>query len=531
MNPATGKVYLIGAGPGDPGLLTVKGREALERADVVVYDRLAHPSLLNYAPPAAERIFAGKARGQHELTQDGINALLVDLSRAGKVVARLKGGDPFVFGRGGEEALALAGAGIPFEVVPGVSSAIAAPAYAGIPVTHRGVATGFTVVSGSEDPSKPESSVRWEELGRSLAAHGGTLMALMGWASIEKILEALQQAGLSVDTPVALVQWGTWSRQRTVTGTLATAAERGRAAGLAAPVVAVIGEVVDLRNELAWFDNRPLFGKRVLVTRSRTQASRMCQLLEDAGATAVELPAIAIAPPEDFAPLDAAVGRLSSYAWIIFASVNAVEAVFERLDVQGRDAREFGKAHVGAIGPATAAALERRGIRPDFTPSRSVSSVALEELSAYDWHGVSVLLPAADIGRDELAEGLSRMGADVRKVTAYRTITPPDAAQRARDAFAAGIDIVTFTSSSTVRNLLGLLEQDGPDLSSLPEGGNTRGGALSGSIVACIGPITSATARELGLRVDIEADEHTVDGLAEALVAHFSSKTLTGATS
>ena len=513
MTPPTGKVYLIGAGPGDPGLLTVKGREALERADVVVYDRLAHPSLLDHTPPDAERIFAGKARGQQELTQDGINALLVECARAGKLVARLKGGDPFVFGRGGEEALALVRNGIPFEVVPGVSSAIAAPAYAGIPVTHRGLAAGFTVVSGSEDPSKPESSVRWEELGRSLAAHGGTLMTLMGWASIEKILDALQGAGLSADTPVALVQWGTWSRQRTVTGTLATVVERSRAAGLAAPVVAVIGEVVSLRDELAWFDNRPLFGKRVLVTRSRTQASRMCQLLEDAGAIAVELPAIAIAPPEDFAPLDEAVSKLASYGWVIFASVNAVDAVFERLDSQGRDARAFGAARVGAIGPATAAALEGRGIRPDFTPSRSVSSAAIEELAGYDWHGVAVLLPAADIGRDELADGLSRLGADVQRVTAYRTITPPDAAQRARDAFAEGIDIVTFTSSSTVRNLLGLLEEDG---------GPGRE-ALSGSIVACIGPVTSGTARELGLTVDIKAAEHTVDGLAEALVTYFRS--------
>ena len=513
MTARAGKVSLIGAGPGDPGLLTIKGREALERADVVVYDRLAHPSLLDYAPPSAERIFAGKARGQQELTQDGINALLVEKALAGLRVARLKGGDPFVFGRGGEEALALARSGIPFEVVPGVSSAIAAPAYAGIPVTHRGIATGFTVVSGSEDPSKPESTVRWEELARSLAAHGGTLMTLMGWASIEKILEALQRAGLSADTPVALVQWGTWSRQRTVTGTLATAAEKGRAAGLAAPVVAVIGEVVNLRDELAWFDNRPLFGKRVLVTRSRTQASRMCELLEDAGAVAVELPAIAIAPPENYAPLDEAVSRLSEFGWVIFASANAVDSVFERLDAQALDARAFGPARVGAIGPATASALERRGIRPDFIPSRSISSAALEELSKYEWTGVPVLLPAADIGRDELADGLSRLGGNVERVTAYRTITPPDAAQRARDAFTEGIDIVTFTSSSTVRNLLGLLEEDsGPGRE-----------ALSGSLIACIGPVTAGTARGLGLRVDIEADEHTVDGLAEALLRHFST--------
>ena len=513
LNPLVGKVYLIGAGPGDPGLLTVKGREALERADVVVYDRLAHPSLLDYAPPSAERIFAGKARGQQELTQDGINSLLVQKAQAGLRVARLKGGDPFVFGRGGEEALELARNGVPFEVVPGVSSAIAAPAYAGIPVTHRGIATGFTVVSGSEDPSKPESTVRWQELARSLAAQGGTLMTLMGWASMEKILDALQTAGLSADTPVALVQWGTWNRQRTVTGTLVTAAARGRAAGLAAPVVAVIGEVVSLRDELAWFDNRPLFGQRVLVTRSRTQASRMCELLEDAGATPVELPSIAIAPPEDFAPLDDALSGLSSFGWVIFASVNSVDSVFGRLDGQGKDARAFGSARVGAIGPATSSALERRGIRPDFTPSRSVSSAALEELAAYGWGGISVLLPSADIGRDELADGLSRLGARVERVTAYRTITPPDAAQRARDSLAEGIDVATFTSSSTVRNLLALLQEgDGPGME-----------ALSGSLIACIGPVTSGTARELGLRVDVEAEEHTVDGLADALIKYFSA--------
>ena len=364
MDRIVGKVYLIGAGPGDPGLITVKGREALGRADVVVYDRLAHPSLLDHASASAERVFAGKARGQQELTQEGINNLLVGRARAGLSVARLKGGDPFVFGRGGEEALALARNGIPFEVVPGVSSAIAAPAYAGIPVTHRGIAAGFTVVSGSEDPSKPVSpdggsGVSWEELGRSLAAHGGTLMTLMGWASIEKILDSLQRAGLPADTPVALVQWGTWSRQKTVTGTLETAAAKGRAAGLAAPVVAIIGHVVSLREELAWFDNRPLFGRRVLVTRSRTQASRMCQLLEDAGAVAVELPAIAIAPPVDFAPLDDAVSSLHSFGWVIFASVNAVESVFERLEARGKDARAFGASRVGAIGPATTEALQR----------------------------------------------------------------------------------------------------------------------------------------------------------------------------
>ena len=506
-----GKVYLIGAGPGDPGLITVKGRDALARADVVVYDRLAHPALLDYAPPAAERIFAGKARGRQALTQDGINALLAARAQAGLAVARLKGGDPFVFGRGGEEALALARAGIPFEIVPGVSSAVAAPAYAGIPVTHRGLAAGFTVVSGSEDPAKPEASVQWDALAQSLAATGGTLVTLMGWESIEKILDALQRAGLPADTPAALVQWGTWSRQRTVAGTVADVAAAGRAAGLSAPVAAIIGGVVRLRRELAWFDTRPLFGQRVLVTRSRTQASRLCALLADAGAEPVELPAIAIAPPDDFAPLDAALRRLSSYGWVFFASANAVESVFGRLDAQGLDARAFGNAQVGAIGPATAAALTARGLRPDFTPTRAVSSAALAELAAREWQGISALLPAADIGRDELAEGLSQMGANVEKVTAYRTIPAPDAAERAAQAFAGGIDIITFTSSSTVHNLLSLLDA-GPGRA-----------AMSASRIACIGPVTAAAARDAGLRVDIEAAEHTVDGLVQALITHFTT--------
>ena len=499
MIPAIGKVYLIGAGPGDPGLLTVKGREVLERADIVVYDRLAHPSLLDHTPPSAERVFAGKARGQQELTQDGINALLVECAQAGKLVARLKGGDPFVFGRGGEEALALARAGIPFEVVPGVSSAIAAPAYAGIPVTHRSIAAGFTVVSGSEDPSKPESSVRWEELGRSLAAHGGTLMTLMGWASIERILESLQGAGLSPDTPVALVQWGTWSRQRTVTGTAGDGRRyrprrrTGRAGGGGhrrggepARRTGVVRQPPAVRQACAGHPlphpgvaDVPVAGGR------RGDCPWSCQ------PSPSHRPRILNRWTRPLGGWDLSAGSSSPAS---MPSMQCSSGWTFRAKTPGA----FGAARVGAIGPATAAALERRGIRPDFTPSRPVSSVALEELAGYDWNGVSVLLPAADIGRDELAEGLCRFGASVERVTAYRTITPPDAAQRARDAFAEGIDIVTFTSSSTVRNLLGLLGEDGPTFSSPPEGGNTRGGALSGSLVACIGPVTASTAREPG---------------------------------
>ncbi|PKB78690.1 MAG: uroporphyrinogen-III C-methyltransferase [SAR202 cluster bacterium Io17-Chloro-G9] len=500
----TGKVYLVGAGPGDPGLITVKGMQALERAQVVVYDRLVDPVLLDVVPSSAERVFVGKSRGNQELTQDGINQVLVDRASKGMTVVRLKGGDPFVFGRGGEEALELRKHGLSFEIVPGVTSAIAGPAYAGIPLTHRGVATTFTVVSGSEDPSKPESSVPWE----ALARNGGTLVVLMGWASLEKIIDTLQREGLPSHTPAALVQWGTWSAQRTVTGTLENILQRGRDTGLNPPVIAVIGQVVNLREELGWFDRRVLFGKRVLITRSRSQASRLRTLLEEAGAQAVELPTIEIGELDDYAQLDGTLTRIGEYQWVIFASANAVEAVFGRLAAQGKDARALGQVTVGAIGPATAQALASRGIKADFVPTRPVSEAVLAELSGREWQGMRVLLPAADIGRDELDKGLSRLGAKVDRIAAYKNVPVADVSQRAKDAFAGGVDVVTFTSSSTVRNLVESLNGDRA--------------ALDASFIACIGPVTSATARELGLRVDLEATEHTVDGLVAALANHFS---------
>ena len=506
MNPLVGKVYLVGAGPGDPGLITVKGLQALEQADVVVYDRLVDPLLLRSVPEPAERVFVGKERGRQELSQDGINQLLVERARQGLSVVRLKGGDPFVFGRGGEEALELARNGIAFEVVPGVTSAIAGPAYAGIPLTQRGMATTFTVVSGSEDPSKSESSIPWE----ILAKNGGTLVVLMSWATLESILETLAREGMSSSTPAALVEWATWAKQRTVTGNIANVIERGKMAGLAPPVVAVIGSVVKLREELAWFDRRPLFGKRVLITRSRTQTSRLRSLLEDAGAQPVELPAIEIAPLDDYTEMDRAVARLGEYEWVIFTSANAVESFFHRLEHCGRDARHFGPVTVGAIGPATAAALASRGIKADFVPSRPVSETILLELSERSWQGVRVLLPAADIGRDELESGLSRWGAAVDRLAAYRNRPVVDASRRAKDAFSGGVDIVTLTSSSTVRNLVDMLDGDRT--------------ALEQSFIACIGPITAKTARELGLRVDLQAEDHTVEGLVESLASHFSTR-------
>ena len=496
----------MGAGPGDPGLITQKGIHCLEKAQVVVYDRLLDPSLLEAAPSAAERVFVGKERGRQALTQEEINQMLIDRARAGLQVVRLKGGDPFVFGRGGEEALALAQHSIPFEVVPGVTSPIAAAAYVGIPLTHRGISSSFTVVSGSEDPSKPGAAVSWE----ALAQTDGTLVVLMGWAGMESILDALGRGGMDRATPVALVQWGTWPHQNTVTGCLENILERGREAGLEPPVIAVFGKVVELREQLRWFDRRPLLGKKVLITRSRTQASRLKTLLKDLGASPLELPTIQVCPLENYAELDAVLGRLAEFGWVIFASVNAVEAVFSRLEIRehGRDARAFGPAKVGAIGPATALELERRGITADFVATSSVSEAVVEELSTHDWTGVPVLLPSADIGRDVLAQGLTRLGAKVELVAAYQTVAPPDIGNLARQALAQGVDIVTFTSSSTVRNLLAALDGDAS--------------ALKSSIIACIGPTTAATARDSGLKVDLVAAHHNVEGLAESLVQYLA---------
>lgn len=507
----SGKVYLVGAGPGDPGLLTVKGAQVLAKAEVVVYDRLLDPSLIELAPASAERVFVGKERGRQALTQSEINELLVAEGLAGKTVVRLKGGDPFVFGRGGEEALALASAGVAYEVAPGVTSAVAAAAYAGIPVTHRGVSTSVTIVTGSEDPTKGKTSTDWT----ALAKTGGTLVVLMGWATLPGILATLEANGMASDTPVALVQWGTWSRQRTVTGTLADVVERGKAAGIGAPVVAIIGKVAGLRETIGWFDRRPMWGKRALVTRSRTQASRLIELLTELGAETIELPSIEIGPLDDYGELDGVLADTADVAgrWMIFSSVNAVEYVWERLRTLGMDARYFSGATVGAIGPATAAALRQRGIGPDFVPKRSVSEEVIAELSGRDWNGRLVVLPGSAIGRDALAVGLAGLGADARSLPVYRNVRPEGVAERARAAFGKGIDVVTFTSSSTVRNLVDILGDDR--------------GLLEGCAIACIGPITAGTAKELGLSVNVVAAEHNVEGLADALVGYFADRSAT----
>ena len=499
-----GKVYLVGAGPGDPGLITVKGLRCLQEAGVVVYDRLVDKRLLDLAKEGAELVSVGKGPGQREMEQEEINKYLVEKALEGKVVLRLKGGDPFVFGRGGEEAGVLARACVPYEVVPGVSSAVAAPAYAGIPLTHRDLASSFTVVTGSEDPSKEGTAVRWDLLARA----GGTLVVLMGWRALGTITEALVSGGMEPSTPVALVQWGTEPYQVTVIGSLDDIVQRAGAAGLSPPIVAVIGPVVDLRRELRWFEDRPLLGKRVLVTRSRRQASTLSRILAEEGAEPVEVPTIEIANLEDYTQLDSAIESLGGYGWVIFTSANGVEAFFGRMAQLGRDTRILGGLKVGAIGPATAEALAQYGIVPDLVPSEFVSEAVVTAMADREIKGVRVLLPRADIGRDDLADGLARLGAQVDSIAVYRTVLP----QASRD-IALGIlkdgsaDVLTFTSSSTVVNLLNLLD------------GNVS--LMEGVKVACIGPITARSAQELGLQVDIMAQECTVPGLVRAIKEYY----------
>lgn len=502
-----GKVYLIGAGPGDPGLITVKGLRCLEEADVVVYDRLVGSRLLDRAREGAELVYVGKGPDSRAMEQDDINRCLVDRAKEGKIVTRLKGGDPFVFGRGGEEAQALAQAGIPFEVVPGVTSAIAAPAYAGIPLTHRDIASSFTVVTGSEDPSKVETSVRWDRLAQS----GGTLVVLMGWAAMEGIIGKLVHEGMAPSTPVALVQWGTEPHQLTVTGNLENILEKAGESGLSPPVVVIVGGVVDLRSEVRWFDNRPLTGVKVLVTRSRDQASVLSEMLRQEGAEAIEVPTIRIVPMEDHTQLDGAIRSLGKYGWVIFTSANGVEAFFDRVYALGKDSRVLGGLELGVIGPATARALALRGICADLVPSEFASEALVRALEDHDLESISILMPRADIAGDELTEGLTRMGALVDSVAAYRTVPVPESKEMARTLLESGsIDLVTFTSSSTVGNLLGLLDGE----SSL----------LKGVQIACIGPVTAKAVEKAGLGVSVMAQEYTVAGLVSAVKAHFEAK-------
>jgi uroporphyrinogen III methyltransferase/synthase len=474
-------VYLVGAGPGDPGLLTVRGAELLAAAHVVVYDRLAAASMLDLVPVDAERVYVGKGPGQVELTQEEINALLVDRGRAGLEVVRLKGGDPFVFGRGGEEAEALMAAGVPFEVVPGVTSAIAAPAYAGIPVTHRGLATSVTIVTGHEDPAKGRTDTDWHALART----GGTLVILMGAGHWTEIAAQLLDGGLAATTPVAAVRWGTRAEQQTVRGTLGNA----DALTINPPSAIVVGDVAAL--DFGWFEQRPLFGRTIVVTRAREQASELRDRLHALGAEVLELPSIALQP------IDFTVPDLAQFAWLVFTSANGVAAFFHRLD---GDARSLAGLSVAAIGPGTAGALRARGVRADLVPERFVAESLVDAFPAGPGR---VLLARAETARDVLPDGLADKGWQVDVLAVYRTVqAEPDheALERVRSG---AVDAVTFTSSSTVTNFCDLVgDFAGPQ-----------------PLVACIGPVTAQTAKERGLRIDAVAEEHTIDGLVSTLLA------------
>ena len=500
-----GKVYLVGAGPGDPGLVTVKGLRILESADVVVHDRLIDKRLLAMAGPGAELIDVGKVPGQAGRKQSDINRHLVSEARTGKIVVRLKGGDPFVLGRGGEEAEALSDAGVPFEVVPGVTSAIAVPAYAGIPLTHRDHSSSFTVVTGSTAKSNDTGSPDWD----LLAKIPGTLVVLMGWSTLPFVATKLIESGKSGSTPTAVISWGTEPRQKTVTGPLNSIADIAKAEGLRSPAVVVIGDVVSLEDRLNWFEALPLLGRRVLVTRTRNQAGLLSQRLLDLGAIPIEIPTIEVRPPQDYEALDSACSELSAFDWVVFASSNAVHAVFERLRASGLDSRAFHGVKVAAVGPATGKVLEGYGIVADLVPPTATSTGLANALVESGLHGSRILLPRADIATRELPNMLVAQGADISEVTAYRTVMPEGSREEAIAALKAGVDVATFTSSSTVRNLLRLLDDSAE--------------SLAETKIACIGPTTAATAGRLGLKVDIVANTPTIGGLTAALVEFFTS--------
>jgi uroporphyrinogen III methyltransferase/synthase len=496
---ASGICYLVGAGPGDPGLLTLRGKACLEQAQVVIYDYLSNPELLSHAPEKAEKIYVGKKAGAHTLTQEGINALLVEKTSAGNTVVRLKGGDPFIFGRGGEEAEALASAGCTFEIVPGISSAIAGPAYAGIPVTHRAHNTTLTIFTGHEDPSKSGSTLDYAALART----AGTKVMLMGVERIDEITAALRGAGMAAETPVALVRWATTGRQETLTGTLADIAAKVAETGFKAPAVAVLGEVVGLRDTLGWFEQRPLFGQRIAVTRTRKQAGALIEQLRALGADAYELPTIRIEPPQNLREFYELVKDAHTYDWLVFTSPNGVEAFFEVFYTLFKDARSIGGVRIAAIGPATAEKVRHYRFEVDLQPEKYVAEEIVKAFQAETTvENLKILLARAENAREVLATELTRLGAIVDEAIAYRTVPETaDVAGGIARFREEGADWITFTSSSTAENFAALKLP-------LPERLKT----------ASIGPITSATMRKLGLDVDVEAAEHDIPGLVAAIL-------------
>lgn len=506
----SGLVYLVGSGPGDPDLMTLAGKRAIERADVLVYDYLANPIFLSWVRADCEKIYVGKKGGSKtNISQEEISAIIVEKAKAGRIVTRLKGGDPMVFGRGGEEAQELAAAGIRFEIIPGITSGIAGPAYAGIPVTHREHCSQVTLLTGHDAAGREETQVTWDRL----AEGTGTIIVYMGVKKLRENAAALIRGGRPGDTPCALIQWGTYPRQRTLVSTLDAIADTAEAQGFGAPCIFVCGTVVSLREQLNWFESRPLFGKSVLVTRARAQASQVQQDLLDLGAEPVPFPTIEIHEPESWAIADTAIGGLSAYDWVIFTSTNGVDRFFSRLRKQGGDVRDLHGARVAAIGSATAAALEERGLRVDVVPREFDAEGLVEHFRGEEMKGKKVLIPRAAEAREVLPDSLREMGAEVTVAPVYRSVLPGEGGEEIRERIVAGnLDLITFASSSTVKNFFELVGRElAPTIN-------------RNCAVACIGPITAETAKEFGLEVHIQPAEYTIPALIDAVMAWYADR-------
>lgn len=508
MDNRPGKVYLVGAGPGAPDLLTIRGAEAMRLADVVIYDYLASPEILRLAPEESERIYAGKkGGGAHRFDQDEINRMLIEHARAGRQVIRLKGGDPFIFGRGGEEAEALAAAEIDYEVIPGITSAVAAPAFAGIPLTHRDYGSFVAFVTGHEDSDNASlGGIPWDELARAARARG-TLVILMATARLGDNLTRLAAAGLSPDMPAAAVQWATTAAQKTIIATLGTLADAAARAELGSPAVVVLGECAALAHKLRWVERLPLFGRRIVITRAASKSGGLAGRLRMLGAEAIEFPTIIIEPPDDYAALDSAIARLASFDWVAFTSATGVDAFIERLRTTGNDIRDLAGVSIAAIGPATAARLTSHALRVAAMPSEYRAEALIDALGEEQIADARILIPRAQVAREILPRLLREKGArEVIIAPAYKTAAPRHASSRIAGLISAGsIDLVAFTSSSTVANF-----------------SKIAGERSRGLKAAVIGPITAATAREWGYEVVVSAAEFTGDGLIDAIVKHFA---------
>lgn len=505
-----GKVYLVGAGPGDPGLITLRGKYLLERADVVVYDYLANKKLLRHVPASAELVYVGKkGGGLHAFTQEGINELLVEHGRAGKMVVRLKGGDPFIFGRGAEEIEVLVAAGIPFEVVPGVTSATAAATYAGIPITHRQYTASVAFITGHEDPTKKKSNIHWDKL----ATGAGTLVIFMGIKNLPIITRKLIENGRDPQTPVAVVRWASTPEQHSVEGTLETITDIVREAGIKPPALVIVGEVVKLRGIIDWYERRPLFGRKIVVTRTREQASELVALLEEQGADCLEYSTINIEPVADCSVLDRELSQIDSCHWFIFTSLNAVTYFFRHLYARGRDARSLAGVRVAAVGKATGEELLKYGIRVDLLPEKFTGEGLAEALVSTGVKGKRIVIPRALVARDILPAMLKEAGADVVIAPVYRNVPAEDRKEQLREELAEKkIDMVTFTSSSTVTNFLHMVDAASED--ELHE-------LLDNVEIATIGPITSKTVEANGLHVAVQPETYTIADMVNAIVDHY----------